>query len=140
MANSQADLILHHIRELATNPSERLVSDGELLRRFTGQGDEGAFATLVQRHGLMVLRVSQRILHHTHDAEDVFQATFMVLARKASAVSWHDSVANWLYEVTTAYRGRPKPQPPVDSGTRALRRGRAPDSRQKSPYRKRSPR
>ena len=100
MANPQADLILRHIRELATNPSERLVSDGELLRRFTGQGDEGAFTTLVQRHGLMVLRVSQRILHHTHDAEDVFQATFMVLARKASAVSWHDSVANWLYEVT----------------------------------------
>src|SRR5438552_10043016 len=100
MANSQADLILHHIRELATNRSERLVSDRELLRRFTGQGDEGAFATLVQRHGLMVLRISQRILHHTHDAEDVFQATFMVLARKASAVSWHDSVANWLYEVT----------------------------------------
>ena len=46
MANSQADLILHHLRELATNRSERLVSDRELLRRFTGQGDEGAFATL----------------------------------------------------------------------------------------------
>src|SRR5262249_34667978 len=61
-----------------------------------------AFEELVRRHGPMVLRVCQRVLHHAQDAEDAFQATFLVLARKASAISRQELVANWLYGV--AYR------------------------------------
>lgn len=75
------------------------LTDGQLLTRFARRGDQGAFATLVQRHGPMVLGVCRRVLHHDQDTEDAFQATFVVLARKASSISNHDSVASWLYKV-----------------------------------------
>src|SRR5262249_10157469 len=61
--------------------------------------DEESFAMLLRRHGPMVLRVCSRILPNGPDAEDAFQATFLALARKASAVHWRESVAGWLYEV-----------------------------------------
>jgi len=72
------------------------------LRRFAALRDEQAFAALVRRHGPMVLNVGQRVLHNGHDAEDVFQATFLVFTRKAGSLRWHESVGNWLYQV--AYR------------------------------------
>jgi RNA polymerase sigma factor (sigma-70 family) len=72
------------------------------LLRFAERQDQAAFEALLERHGNMVLRVCQRVLHNSHDAEDVFQATFLVLARKAAALRWHESVGGWLYEV--AYR------------------------------------
>jgi RNA polymerase sigma factor (sigma-70 family) len=74
-------------------------SDGELLSRFASNGDELAFETLVRRHGPMVLGVCRWVLRHAHDAEDAFQATFLVLARKARAVVKRDSVGGWLYRV-----------------------------------------
>src|SRR5436305_11246379 len=74
--------------------------DRELLRLFVTQRDQNAFATLLERHGPLVLRVSQRVLANRHDAEDVFQAAFLVLARKAGSTRWQDSIANWLYGVT----------------------------------------
>jgi RNA polymerase sigma factor (sigma-70 family) len=73
------------------------LTDGELLRRFIGQQDQAAFAEIVARHGPMVLRVCQRVLRHTQDAEDAFQATFVVLARKAELAAAKESVGGWLH-------------------------------------------
>jgi RNA polymerase sigma factor (sigma-70 family) len=74
--------------------------DELLLRAFIDARDETAFASLVRRHGRMVLEVSRRILGNVHDAEDVFQATFLVLAQKARSVADRDAVGCWLYKVT----------------------------------------
>jgi RNA polymerase sigma factor (sigma-70 family) len=75
------------------------LSDRALLLRFVDGADDGAFAALVRRHSPMVLRLCRRMLHNAHDAEDAFQATFLVLARQAAARPWQESVATWLYEV-----------------------------------------
>ena len=93
--------VVQHLRLLLDDGSPG-ARDGELLQRFALGRDESAFATLLHRHGPLVLGVCRRILHSHHDAEDAFQATFLVLARRASAIRKPDSVASWLYEV--AYR------------------------------------
>jgi RNA polymerase sigma factor (sigma-70 family) len=77
-------------------------SDGQLLESFLTRREEAAFEALLRRHGPMVLGVCRRILRNLHDAEDAFQATFLVLARKAASVRPRDMVGNWLYGV--AYR------------------------------------
>src|SRR5262249_30170089 len=74
-------------------------SDAQLLERFMVRREEAAFAALVRRHGAMVLSVSERVLHHRQDAEDVFQATFLLLARKANAIRKRASVGSWLHGV-----------------------------------------
>jgi RNA polymerase sigma factor (sigma-70 family) len=74
-------------------------TDRELLRQFVHQRDEAAFARVVSRHGPMVLGAAYRVLGNEHDAEDVFQATFLILARKADSPAWHESVGNYLYLV-----------------------------------------
>src|SRR6516164_4379781 len=77
-------------------------TDAQVLRRFVTQRDDDAFAVLVYRHGPMVWGVCQRVLRHRQDAEDAFQATFMLLARKAAGITSHQAVGSWLYSV--AYR------------------------------------
>jgi RNA polymerase sigma factor (sigma-70 family) len=72
-------------------------SDRELLSHFVA-GEESAFAEIVQRHAGLVIHVCQRILRHPTDAEDAFQATFLVLARKARSIRWQDSIAGWLHQ------------------------------------------
>lgn len=75
------------------------VGDAALLERFTRERDEAAFELLLRRHGPMVLSTCQRLLGHAHDAEDAFQATFLVLARRAGSVARREAVAAWLYRV-----------------------------------------
>src|SRR3954467_15655366 len=96
-ANDQATL-LQHIREMAGPGLDRL-ADRDLLLRFTSCGDEAAFEAVMRRHGPMVLGIGRRLLGNAYDAEEVFQATFLVLARKAAALPWQESVAAWLSEV-----------------------------------------
>lgn len=83
-------------------------TDGELVRAFVERNCTAAFGELVLRHGSMVLGVCLRVLRHRQDAEDAFQATFLVLARKAGSVSPRDAVGNWLHGVAlqTAVRAR----------------------------------
>jgi RNA polymerase sigma factor (sigma-70 family) len=75
------------------------LSDRELLERFVAHRDEDAFTALVRRHARLVQGTCQRVLHDRADAEDAFQATFLVLARKAGSLRWRHSVAPWLYAV-----------------------------------------
>jgi RNA polymerase sigma factor (sigma-70 family) len=84
------------------------LTDEQLLTDFVERRDEAAFADLVLRHGPMVWRVCRRVLANPHDAEDAFQATFLVLVVKAAAVRPRALLANWLYGVarTTAHRAR----------------------------------
>jgi RNA polymerase sigma factor (sigma-70 family) len=84
------------------------LTDGQLLARFLDGREEAAFEALLRRHGPMVLGVCRRVLGHAHDAEDAFQATFLVLVRKAAAVIKREAVASFLYGVAyrTALRAR----------------------------------
>src|SRR5436305_805793 len=92
---------LRYIRQLAGRfPPD--VPDRLLLERFVAERDEAAFEALVRRHGSMVLHVCRRVLHDEHAAEDAFQATFLVLVRKAPCISKRERLAGWLYGV--AYR------------------------------------
>jgi RNA polymerase sigma factor (sigma-70 family) len=92
--------MVHRVRLAALRQGN--LSDGQLLDRFIAVRDEAAFATLVHRHGDMVLGVCRRVLGHVQDAEDAFQATFLVLVRKAESILPREAVGNWLYGV--AYR------------------------------------
>jgi RNA polymerase sigma factor (sigma-70 family) len=90
------------IRRLALGPESGELTDGALLGRFAERGDETAFAVLVQRYGSLVLGVCERVLQDAHEAEDAFQATFLVLVQKAGSLDRRGSLGNWLYAV--AYR------------------------------------
>jgi RNA polymerase sigma factor (sigma-70 family) len=99
MRKGQVQGILHYLRGLARPLTARDQTDRQLLQRFAALHDEAAFALLVERHGGLVWGVCRRLLRHEQDAEDAFQAAFLVLARKAGTVPWRDDVGNWLYAV-----------------------------------------
>jgi RNA polymerase sigma factor (sigma-70 family) len=99
-----------------------MLPDRELIQRFVIAGDQAAFEALVSRHGPMVLGVCRRILRDDHDADDAFQATFLVLARKAATLRDRDSVGNWLYGVATRLALRAR----TDAARRLDRESRAP--------------
>jgi RNA polymerase sigma factor (sigma-70 family) len=108
MATSGTEAILHHLRQMVVRADRIALTDGQLLEAFVSGRDTAAFESLVRRHGPMVLGVCRRILRDWHDAEDAFQASFLVLARKAASVSPRERVGNWLYGVAqmTAVRLR----------------------------------
>jgi RNA polymerase sigma factor (sigma-70 family) len=99
MAKEPLGSVLHYIRQIAGASASQELTDQELLESFASCRDEAAFAVLVQRHGPLVWGVCRRVLHQAQDAEDAFQATFLVLARKAGRIHWQADVGNWLYTV-----------------------------------------
>ena len=88
-----------HLRLLFEAGTVTGVSDGHLLEMFASRRDELAFTALVERHGPMVQRVCHAVLGDHHEAQDAFQATFLVLARSAGSIRRRDSLASWLYGV-----------------------------------------
>jgi RNA polymerase sigma factor (sigma-70 family) len=102
MATQPLGTVLHYLRDLLGRSPADWLTDRDLLERFATRHEETAFAILLDRHGPMVQGVCRRILRHEQDAEDAFQATFLVLARKAGSGGWEESLGNWLYGV--AYR------------------------------------
>jgi RNA polymerase sigma factor (sigma-70 family) len=102
MTNAPLGVVLRHIRTMVAVENLAAETDGQLLHRFTSSRDESAFASLLRRHGPMVLAVCRRVLPRVQDAEDVFQATFLLLARKAGSIRKSESVGSWLHGV--AYR------------------------------------
>jgi RNA polymerase sigma factor (sigma-70 family) len=94
MATGQLGQVLRHLKGVLDD-----ATDGQLLERFLAVRDEQAFEALVRRHGPMVLGVCRRVLGNAHDAEDSFQATFLVLARRAASVRRRGALGSWLYGV-----------------------------------------
>ena len=99
MNHSRLNAVLRQLRHYLATERVGGTADGELLRRFTTTHDETAFAALVQRYGPLVLGVCRRVLSREHDAEDAFQATFLILIRRAASLDGRGSLANWLYTV-----------------------------------------
>jgi RND family efflux transporter MFP subunit len=126
MTNGHLHVLVRLIRKVAGANGMRGATDVQLLERFAEQRDEDAFAALVQRHAPMVLGVCGRLLRDANDAEDAFQATFLVLVRKARSISRPNLLANWLYGVarrtalaakTRAAKRHRKEQVVVDNAT-----------------------
>ncbi len=93
------ETLVRYIRRLAIRREPNAATDAALLGRFLSDHDERAFAALVDRHGPLVLNVCQRVLGDVDDAEDAFQATFLVLAHKAGSVRPREALAAWLHGV-----------------------------------------
>ncbi|AMV25097.1 ECF RNA polymerase sigma factor SigE [Gemmata sp. SH-PL17] len=108
MATDPLAGILHRLRRTACAGGEGELPDEQLLKDFVAHRSESAIAALVRRHGPMVWGVCRRVLRRYHDAEDAFQATFLVLVRRAPAIAAPELLANWLYGVAyqTARKAR----------------------------------
>jgi RNA polymerase sigma factor (sigma-70 family) len=120
MPGKSVSKLLQHLYPLAAGPKVDGPSDQQLLAQFVSQRQEAAFAALLARHGPMVLGVCRRIAQDEHLAEDAFQATFLVLARKAPAIRKQQAVGSWLHGValrlarkarTAAIRAKPTEAP-----------------------------
>lgn len=107
MATTRMSELVQHLRAVALHDVAG-TTDGQLLERFVKQRDAAAVAGLVRRHGPMVWGVCRRVLHNHQDAEDAFQAAFLVLVRRATSVVPREAVGNWLYGVAyqTALKAR----------------------------------
>ncbi len=99
MVKRSPTLLLRYIRDLAETGGASELPDRVLVERFASQRDEAAFAALVRRHGELTLSVCRRVLGQDEDAEDVFQAVFLVLSRKAATLRRKEAVGSWLFGV-----------------------------------------
>ena len=102
MGIERKGVVLRELRALFSVGTVRDLTDGQLLERFAtdrGEAAEQAFAALVERHGPMVLRVCRGVLVNPHDTQDAFQATFLVLVKKARSLWVRDSLGPWLHQV-----------------------------------------
>jgi RNA polymerase sigma factor (sigma-70 family) len=118
MANGQVQAVINQMRKLVGR--QNALSDGQLVQDFVQLRDEAAFEVLIWRHATMVLNLCQRILHDSHEAEDAFQASFLILARKGASIGKHESVASWLYKVAYRVALRVRSKSIVRSGTEGL--------------------
>jgi RNA polymerase sigma factor (sigma-70 family) len=129
MARGVSGAVGREIRTLFTIGAAGALTDPELLERFLSRHREEAevaFAELVARHGPMVLGTCRRILRDAHDAEDAFQATFLVLVRRAASVARREQLAGWLYGVAvrTAQSARARAERRRAGEKRAMRAAR----------------
>jgi RNA polymerase sigma factor (sigma-70 family) len=122
MTHPQASEILRYIRQWAARERPEHLPDHDYLTRFVRTRDEAAFTALVHRHGPMVLRVCRAVLGDFHAAEDAFQATFLVLARKARSIHAQRSLSSWLYKVAQRIAWRAK----ADTGRQRAREAQSP--------------
>ena len=106
MATGQLSGVIRHLRGVLRDGAG--LTDGQLLEDYISHHDEAALAALVHRHGPMVWGVCRRVLRNYHDAEDAFQATFLVFVRKGASIASRELLANWLYGVAhqTALKAR----------------------------------
>jgi RNA polymerase sigma factor (sigma-70 family) len=102
MATGHLSGIVRHLRRTALLQDGGGMTDGQLLEFFLTRRDEAAVEALLRRHGPMVLGVCRRVLRNPHDAEDAFQATFLIFVRKATTIRKREAVARWLRR--TAFR------------------------------------
>jgi RNA polymerase sigma factor (sigma-70 family) len=128
MPTGTTSLVLSYIRKLAVGECANRISDKQLLESFIARHDDAAFRVLICRHGPMVFRLCRRLLQSEQDAEDAFQATFLVLATRPACVRRKESLGNWLYGVAhrlawkaktkaarrRAREGQSSPAPPPD--------------------------
>src|SRR5215470_15928592 len=99
MPDRPLDNVIHHLRRVVRHDGGGELTDAQLLDNFVRRRDEAAFELLVWRHATLVLGTCRRLLHDRHEAEDAFQATFLVLVRKAASLRKGESLAAWLHTV-----------------------------------------
>jgi RNA polymerase sigma factor (sigma-70 family) len=135
MAVARSGALLKELRTLYAEGVIGSLADGQLLERFVAGRDEAAFEALVERHGPMILQVCRTTLGNDCDAEDAFQATFLVLARRAGSIRRLDSVASWLFGVARRVAARAR----VDAARRRKHERRAAEMAARSDDREERP-
>ncbi len=121
--------VLQHLRKISAKEDSCKLRDQELLQCFVAHRDEAAFEVLLARHGPMVLNVCRRVLPEQHLVEDAFQATFLVLVRKASSIGKRELLTNWLYGVAYRTAARAK----VEAAKRRARENAVPPKQAPDP-------